>query len=1402
MRHASLRLSVLVGAVLLWPALAAAPVAPQIFDLNRVTGAPISSSPSPGVPINGLSFFTAFDLAHGIEPWVSDGTAAGTHLLLDVWAGPANGNVAPLAALGNRLFFRANDGVAGAELWLTDGTTAGTTLLKDVNPGQADGLLDTTATVAGSALFFLGSTAAEGQELWVTDGTIGGTHLVADVRAGSAGGAFGPLVAFGSTVYFVGNDGTTGQELWRSDGTAAGTVMVADLNPGSADGVVAGSLIFGAGSWVLFAGNDGTHGLEAFATTGTLATTTLLIDANVGVNDGTPRVPVVLGSVVLFEAYDGASFGLYASDGSVAGTTSLNVAVGNASAPTLAKNQVIFNGSDATHGSEPWVTDGTVAGTALLVDLVPGTVGSNPSAFVTTGTQAWFTATDAAGLSLFVTDGTTANTLALAEGVSPASLLPSGAGLYFRASDTSSGAELWHSDGTLGGTALVADIAPGTGAGFGQFMAQLGNKVLFSANDSTHGLEPWVTDGTTAGTGSLGDLEPALTDGSSNPDVPLVVGPLAFFTANDGLHGLQVFRTDGTPAGTFSPTIGHVTNVLTPARPFNGCPTARSPTLRGYSGGVAFIAENHGINDLWVSDGTPAGTFSPTEDRGLTIDAESLLAAINGVIYFSAGSTGLGRELWATDGTVGGTALVANLSAGASSSNPHFAAVLGDQLVFLANSIIPPATTPSLNVFVSDGSQPGTVLIDNLPFPASAVPGPPLVSGGRAFWPLQVVGGTTTVRLVSTDGETLSTVSPTVQGTELVAFAGGVLFSGPSSTQRVALAKQPLFFNGLTVINLNGQIGRTGGASAPRNFTVAGSLTYFLADESTGRDILYVTDGTPGAGTHRFSSPSLKDVILFGELNGELLMNEGPWLSITVGPGRIARLARVSVPPALPFQPPLAFAFNHVYFAGNGQVWQTNGTPAGTFGVTSTTPAPTNLTIFGSQLLFSAADPNRGREEFAMPLDPTPPEITPVITGTKADAGLFISDVTLSWAIVENESQVSSQTGCAQVIISADTPGSVFTCTATSLGGTSTRAVTIKRDTQKPVLVCPAPVHAEATSDAGAAVTYALPAVQDAIDPSPTLTEDQLPGSTFALGTNTVTAVATDAAGNQQRCAFAVIVEDTTAPVLTCPGAMSLAATGPGGAPVSFTATATDAVDAAPVITAVPASGSTLPIGPTLVHVAATDAHGNAANCSFLVNVRDPGAPDLTCPPDQTVDASTATGAQVTYPAPTAHDVADPAPVVTENHHSGDTFTIGTTTVEVTATNAEGHSSSCTFAVTVRDPNAPKLSCPADQTATASTLAGIEVAYPEPTVQDPSDPMPVVVENHASGDTFPVGTTTVQVTATNRTGRSASCHFTVKVEADLKKTQCGCNSSAGLQVWPAMLLLGWLAVRRRSQKYS
>ena len=243
-------------------------------------------------------------------------------------------------------------------------------------------------------------------------------------------------------------------------------------------------------------------------------------------------------------------------------------------------------------------------------------------------------------------------------------------------------------------------------------------------------------------------------------------------------------------------------------------------------------------------------------------------------------------------------------------------------------------------------------------------------------------------------------------------------------------------------------------------------------------------------------------------------------------------------------------------------------------------------------------------------------------------------------AVATYTASATSFTGASLSATCSPPSGSTFpigvttvTCTATdSFGSTGSASSTVTVvDTTPPTLTLPATITAEAASPAGAVVTYSASAT-DLVDGSVSVTCSPASGSTFQLHTTVVSCSATDAHGNTATGSFHVTVVDTTPPTLTVPAPLIVEATGPSGAIVTFAVTATDLVDPNPTIVCSSQSGSTYPLGSTIVQCSATDFSGNRASASFSVTIVDTTPPALSLPAEITAEATAPSGAAVTFP--------------------------------------------------------------------------------------------------------------------------------------------------------------------------
>ncbi|HAV77348.1 MAG TPA: hypothetical protein DCX53_08345 [Anaerolineae bacterium] len=279
-------------------------------------------------------------------------------------------------------------------------------------------------------------------------------------------------------------------------------------------------------------------------------------------------------------------------------------------------------------------------------------------------------------------------------------------------------------------------------------------------------------------------------------------------------------------------------------------------------------------------------------------------------------------------------------------------------------------------------------------------------------------------------------------------------------------------------------------------------------------------------------------------------------------------------------------------------------------------------------------------------------------------------------------------------------------------------------DVTPPVLNLPADITTEATGPSGATVTYSASAT-DLVDGPVAVTCSPSSGSIFPIGTTTVNCSAADSSGNTANGNFSVTVQDTTPPTLTLPADITTEATGPSGAIVSYSASASDIVDGSVPVICIPASGGTFPIASTTVNCSATDTQGNSANGSFSVIVQDTTPPVISPQADIFIISHHHFGVTLSYTAPGTNDAVDGAGIATCIPSSGSIFPIGNTIVTCTATDSHGNTavpvmflvmvdfvpqttqtSSGGFIITVTGGELIDLDC-----STVVNAFGIQVAY-------------------------------------------------------------------------------------------
>lgn len=868
---------------------------------------------------------------------------------------PAN-----ITGVNGQTFYTARAADGGTNLVVL--TATGAKALKEFNTSASYfGAPDVSQLKAVGSKLFFSANGGDGQKLWTTDGTMAGTKEVVSLSGNTAGTNPNHLTVVAGKLYYTAYDDLAPtppndeQVLFETDGTAAGTHPV----PGSA---ALGLTVFGASSLanfngkLYFASNN-----RLWSTNGTAAGTTLVKTFGVpAVNYPTPisSLTVAGSSLFLVADNDAGEPALWSTDGTGGGTKVLTSAAGltGANPPgiitglTRVGPKLFFTVNKPSDGPALWVSDGTVTGTTKL-KAVPGPIGGYdgyPSVIgnqTAVGTRLFFTTTSGSGttgIALWVSNGTAAGTAKVAD-ISPAvedsgkRIVPGqfagfNGNLYFANYGAATGVELWKSNGTAAGTALLKDINPGLGRSFPAHMNVVNGALYFSASDGKGGNQLWKTSGTAAGTVKVRTLATTATSDALQSNVNqgtsfATIGDTMLFAANNGVFGTELWKTDGTTAGT------KLVKDLLPG------PLSSYPAMLTAVGSKVFFAatyQNH--SELWVSDGTGPGTIPLTQLAGPIV---AMIPFNGGVALFD--DAGSSSEIFVSNGTVGGTLPVTTLNGPPIYGAGNLTAFQG-KLYFAG-----PTGLGGNEVFSSDGTTGGTA-----PFDAAAGISNPTdftVFNGKLYF-TDAVGA-----LWASDGTDAGThreMTPLWQN-------GTVSALTPAGTSLLFFVHVPGAGESSTV-----SLWKFDAASA------AGSQVFDFGDD--------VVSSAPPA-----VLPNGKIVFEVNTItNGDATGNE-PWVSDGTPTG--TKVLK-DVATAFVYAPPRAIN-DRVYFsaydnAHGNELWQTDGTPAGTMLVQDVAPGPvssfpTPLVSLKGNLIIAANNTLSGFELMTSGNpNPQPPTIAPI----------------------------------------------------------------------------------------------------------------------------------------------------------------------------------------------------------------------------------------------------------------------------------------------------------------------------------------------------------------------------------------------------------------------------------------
>ncbi len=332
-------------------------------------------------------------------------------------------------------------------------------------------------------------------------------------------------------------------------------------------------------------------------------------------------------------------------------------------------------------------------------------------------------------------------------------------------------------------------------------------------------------------------------------------------------------------------------------------------------------------------------------------------------------------------------------------------------------------------------------------------------------------------------------------------------------------------------------------------------------------------------------------------------------------------------------------------------------------------------------------------------------------------------------------------------------------------------AVVTVLDTISPTISCPG----NQTENPNASCQFVLPNYISTLSitgsdncGTPTISMSPLAGTTIT-GTTMITISATDVSGNASTCTFDVVLNDVTNPTAVCQN-ITVFLDGSGNA--SITAADIDGGSTDNCVgLSLSASQTTFncsDIGANNVTLTATDGNGNTNSCMATVTVQDTISPMASCQ-NVTVYLDGTGNASITAADLDNGSMDNCGSVsLSASQTTFDCTNTGANNVTLTVTDGSGNTGTCSAVVTVLDTISPSLmSCPGNINIVTNN-AGCEgiAIWTSPTIMDNCSGGSVS-GTHTSGSSFPLGTTTVNYTATDASGNTSSCSFDVIVTSDL-----------------------------------